>query len=110
MLDKESDLADDIDISGAILRLRLPPNALSAIKFAKDSGMLPEETELCHTFELSIRAEKRSGQNEAGQDMGGPARLMRVRWEGHETNHNLFDPRVRVYASLEFDRSMKQAF
>jgi hypothetical protein len=61
LLDKESDLADDIDISGAILRLRLPPTAMSAIKFAKESGMLHEDTELCHTFELSIRAEKRSG-------------------------------------------------
>lgn len=72
--------------------------------------MVPEGTELCHTFELSIRAERRDGQNEAGQDMGGHSRLMRVRWEGRQTSDNLFDPRGRLYATLEFDRSMKTAF
>jgi len=110
LLEREGDLADDVNLSGAILRLRLPDHALQALKFAKDSGMVPEKAELCHTFELSIRAERRDGQNEAGQDMVGQSRLMRVRWEGRETSHNLFDPRARLYATLEFDRSMKAAF
>lgn len=57
LLDREGDLADDIDISGAILRLKLPDHALDALKFAKDSGMVPEGHEMCHNFELSIRAE-----------------------------------------------------
>ena len=72
--------------------------------------MVQEGAELCHTFELSIRAERRDGQNEAGQEMVGHSRLMRVRWEGRETSDNLFDPRARLYATLEFDRSMKSAF
>jgi hypothetical protein len=110
LLEREGDLADDIDLSGAILRLKLHDHALQALKFAKESGLVPAGAELCHTFELSIRAERRDGQNEAGEDMTGHSRLMRVRWEGRETSDNLFDPRARLYATLEFDRSMKSAF
>jgi len=110
LLEREGDLAEDADLSGAILRLRLPEHALHALKFAKESGLLAAGEELCHTFELSIRAERRDGENEAGQDLGGHSRLMRVRWEGRETSDNLFDPRARLYAALEFDRSMKSAF
>lgn len=110
LLEREGDLADDIDLSGAILRLKLHDHALQALRFARESGLVPEGAELCHTFELSIRAERRDGQNEAGQDVVGHSRLMRVRWEGRETSDNLFDPRARLYATLEFDRSMKSAF
>lgn len=112
LLDREGDLADDIDISGAILRLKLPDHAFDALRFAKESGLVPEGSELCHNFELSIRAEVKGHMGgEAGHEAeSGPSRLMRVRWEGHETNHDLFDPRTRLYASLEFDRSMKSHF
>jgi hypothetical protein len=41
---------------------------------------------LCHTFELSIRAEKRDGVNEAGESAFGKVRLVRVRWEGKEVS------------------------
>jgi hypothetical protein len=33
-----------------------------------------------------------------------------VRWEGEEVNGGLYDPSARIYAALEFDRSMKSAF
>ena len=46
--------------------------------------------------ELSIRAEKRNGEDEAGQEQGGPSRLMRVRWEGRETSDKLFDPATDI--------------
>lgn len=59
LLDREGDLADDIDLSGAILRLKLPDHAFEAFKFAKESGLIPEGSEMCHNFELSIRAELR---------------------------------------------------
>jgi len=39
-----------------------------------------------------------------------PPRLMRVRWEGRKTSQGLFDPRSKLVASLEFDRSMSGAF
>ena len=110
LLEQEGELADDVDLSGAVLRLKLPGSALEALKVAEESGLIPEGAELCHTFELSIRAEKRDGANEAGQSMDGHSRLMRVRWEGREISDRLFDPRTRLYAVLEFDRSMKAAF
>ena len=69
MLEREGDLADDIDLSGAILRLNVPEHAINALKFSKDSGFVPEGTELCHTFELSIRAEM-IGMSAAGGSLG----------------------------------------
>jgi len=113
LLDREGDLADDIDISGAILRLKLPDHSMEVLSIAKDSGLLPDHHEMCHTFELSIRAEVMGHKNadgSAGHDEDSPSKLMRVRWEGHETSHRKFDPRTRIYASLEFDRSMKNHF
>ena len=41
---------------------------------------------LCHTFELSVRAERRDGINEAGESAFGKVRLVRVRWEGREVS------------------------
>jgi hypothetical protein len=66
LLEREGDLADDVNLSGAILRLRLDDHALQAFRIARESGFVPSGTELCHTFELSIRVERRDGQNEAG--------------------------------------------
>lgn len=66
LLDREGDLADDIDLSGAILRMTVPDHAISALKFAKDSGFVPEGVELCHTFDLSIRAEMQGHKRGAG--------------------------------------------
>lgn len=71
LLDREGDLADDIDLSGAILRLKLPYNAFDALKFAKESGYVPEGTEMCHNFELSIRAEMKGHMSSSGSVIDG---------------------------------------
>ena len=57
-----------------------------------------------------MRAELRGGDNEDGSAIVGPSRLVRVRWEGEEVDDGHFDPAARLYATLEFDRSMKAAF
>jgi len=102
-------MAEDVDLQGAILRLRFPPSSVHLFDVLKDSGHLSDK-EVCHTFSLSVRAELRSGDNESGLDPLGPSRLVRVRWEGTEVGDGLFDYASKVYASLEFDRSMKGAY
>jgi len=47
LLEREADLADDINLTGAILRLKLPAQALEALNFAQDSGFIPEGAEVC---------------------------------------------------------------
>jgi hypothetical protein len=110
LLDREGDLAEDIDLEGAILRLRFPPSSVHLFDTLKEAGYLSSGTEICHSFALSIRAELRSGENESGLDPLGPSRLIRVRWEGNEVGDALYDYSARIYAALEFDRSMKGAF
>jgi hypothetical protein len=109
LLDREGDLAEDVDLDGAILRLRFPPSSVHLLDTLKDLNYFSQGREICHNFALSIRAELRSGENESGLDPTGPSRLVRVRWEGDEVGDGLFDFSSRIYASLEFDRSMKAA-
>lgn len=109
LLDREGDLADDPNLTGAVLRVRFPPSSIHLLETLSSGGHL-EGREACHTFQLSIRAELRGGENENGGEIGGPSRLMRVRWEGQEVADGVYDPASRVYAALEFDRSMKAAF
>tara|TARA_B110000305_G_C19252307_1_gene545356 strand:+ start:87 stop:470 length:384 start_codon:yes stop_codon:yes gene_type:complete len=63
-----------------------------------------------------VRAEKR---DEAGSEvaaalgipgLGEPSHLMRVRWEGEKLDGGFYDPRSRIVAYLEFDRSMKDSY
>lgn len=103
-------MADDEDLAGAVLRLRLPASALHLFETLKERGHLKTVKEICHNFELSIRAEKRDGENEAGEDPMGKTRLMRVRWDGEKLNDGTFLPGSRIIATLEFDRSMVGAF
>lgn len=109
LLDREEELAEDVDVDTAVLRLRFPPSSVHIFDVLKENGHLGN-AEICHSFSLSIRAELRSGENESGLDIMGPSRLVRVRWEGTEVGNGLFDPASRIYASLEFDRSMKAAY
>jgi len=109
LLDHEGELAEDVNIDGAILRLRFPAASVHLFDVLRDEGHIGKR-EVCHGFSLSIRAELRSGENESGLDIMGQSRLIRVRWEGDEVDNGLFDPASRIYASLEFDRSMKAAF
>lgn len=110
LLDREGELAEDVNVEGVILRLRFPPSSIHLFDVLRDEGHLGDR-EICHTFSLSVRAELRSGENESGLDMLGPSRLVRVTWEGDEVGEDgLYDHAGRVYASLEFDRSMKGAF
>ena len=76
----------------------------------KDAGLIEHGGELCLNFQLWVRAEKQDG-NAGGYGFihEGNARLMRVRWEGYEVGDMLFDPRHKLTAILEFDRSMKGA-
>ena len=92
LLDQEGDIADDMNISGAVLRLRLPASALQLFETLKDRGHLANVKEICHNFELSIRAEKMNGENEAGEDPMGKTRLVRVRWDGERFDDGIFDP------------------
>lgn len=107
--DEEDQLAEDVDLQSAILRLRFPPSSIHLVDELIDHGHLGDRP-LCHSFSMSIRAELRSGVNENGEDPTGPSRLLRVRWEGTEATAGLFDYSQRVTAVLEFDRSMKEAF
>jgi len=109
LLDREGELAEDVDVDGAILRLRFPASSIHLFDIMRQEGHLGD-VEICHSFSLSIRAELRNGENESGLDMFGPSRLVRVRWDGTEVGNGLYDYSSRVYASLEFDRSMKGAF
>lgn len=116
LLDREEDLAEDVNVDHAVLRIRYPPSSIHLVDELVDQGLLHDQ-EACHTFELSIRAELRSGVNEAGESAVGPSRLLRVRWQGDEVAavgsegaQSRFDPAGRVTAVLEFDRSMAEAF
>lgn len=116
LLDREEDLAEDVNVDHAVLRIRYPPSAIHLIDELVDRGLL-RDREACHTFELSIRAELRSGVNEAGESPFGPSRLLRVRWQGDEVagagkeaSETRFDPAKRLTAVLEFDRSMAEAY
>lgn len=108
--DREGDIADDINIAGAILRLQLPPASIKLLDTLKQAGHVATGSELCHNIHLSVRAELRTGENEDGSAVTGPSRLMRVRWEGRQVDSGHFDPAARLLATLEFDRSMKGAF
>jgi len=110
LLDREGDLADDVDLSGAILRLKLPPSSLKLADSLKAGGHVAAGSEVCHNLELSVRAELRTGENEDGSAVIGPSRLVRVRWEGRQVDSGRYDPAARLIATLEFDRSMKGAF
>lgn len=79
LLDREEDLAEDVNVDHAILRIRYPPSSIHLIDELVDEGLLGDQ-EACHTFQLSIRAELRGGVNEAGESVFGPSRLLRVRW------------------------------
>ena len=107
--DEEDQLAEEVNLTSAILRLRYPPSSIHLVDELIDHGHLGDRP-LCHSFSMSIRAEQRSGVNENGEDPTGPSRLLRVRWEGTEATDGLFDYSQRVTAVLEFDRSMKEAF
>jgi hypothetical protein len=98
------------DLKSAILRLRFPADALKAVQIAKDSGRMPSGTEACLTFELSVRAERLDGQPADPMTGKKLPRLMRVRWEGKELADQSYDARERLVASLEFDRSVADAF
>jgi len=110
LLDHEGDLAGDPDLSLAVLRLRLPASALELLQTLKDGGHLAAGHEICHNFQLSVRAEKRGGGHAAGAELTGPSRLVRVRWDGEQVDTGVYDPRSRLTASLEFDRSMHGAY
>lgn len=74
------------ELKHATLRLKFPPQSLEAMKMIEDSGRLKEGEDLCHTFDLSVRA-FRTDNRPASPMMGGAqgdhmARLVRVRWEG----------------------------
>jgi hypothetical protein len=55
-----------------------------------------------------VRAEK-VNDNKGLHDEGIP-RLVRVRWDGLDVSHGIYDPLQRVSAVLEFDRSAKGIF
>jgi hypothetical protein len=63
-----------------------------------------------------VRAEKRDSEQESEAaalgipGLGEPSHLMRVRWEGEKIEGGFFDPRARIVAYLEFDRSMKDSY
>ena len=109
LLEREGELADDINLSGAVLRLRLPRSSVDIQDTLQEQGLVERGHELCHNFYLSVRAEKRAPDHDLGTIFETPARLMRVRWEGSALESGLFDPRSRITAFLEFDRSMKGA-
>lgn len=60
LLDQEDQLAEDVDLDGAILRLRYPPSSIHLVDELIDNGHLGEKS-LCHSFDLSVRAELRNG-------------------------------------------------
>jgi len=116
LLEQEGDLADDINLSGAVLRIKLPASSVLLHDLLKASGHVEKNQEICHSFTLSVRAEKR---DEAGSEvaaalgipgLGEPSHLMRVRWEGEKLDGGFYDPRSRIVAYLEFDRSMKDSY
>ena len=115
LLDQEGDLADDINLSGAVLRLKIPASSVLLHDLLKASGHVERNQEICHTFTLSVRAEKRDeGESEVAAlgipGLGEPSHLMRVRWEGERIEGGFYDPRARIVAYLEFDRSMKDSY
>jgi len=107
LLDLEGDLGD-IDLAGAIVRLRLPASAVHLANELIETVHGTNYNEICHNFKLSVRAEVRDDKvNDAGEEIFGPIRLMRVRWEGEEVDAGIYDPNSRLTATLEFDRNMK---
>jgi len=108
LLDREGDLADDINLSGAILRLKLPASSIKLQDRLKETGHLESSQEICHNFRLSVRAEKTGGEDKHQAER--PTRLVRVRWEGQQVEEGYYDSRSRLFASLEFDRSMLAPF
>jgi hypothetical protein len=105
--EKTKDLPDDL--KEVTLRLKFPPNSLEAMKMIEDTNRLKEGEDLCHTFDLSIRAFRldKSAPNPLGGDQ---RRLVRVRWEGTELSNEVFDSRQHVIAVLEFDGDMTKAW
>ena len=103
------------ELKHATLRLKFPPQSLEAMKMIEDSGRLKEGEDLCHTFDLSIRA-FRLDNRPASPMMGGlqpgehMRRLVRVRWEGTQLSDEIYDSREHIYASLEFDGEMHRAW
>lgn len=107
MLDRDEDLADDVNLSGAILRLKLPGTAVKLQDTLKEEGHLESGHEICHNFRLSIRAE---ATGRVAQERPPSTRLVRVRWDAERVGQDHFDSRSRFVASLEFDRSMLALF
>ena len=103
------------ELKHATLRLKFPPQALEAMKMIEDSGRLKDGEDLCHTFDLSIRA-FRLDNRPANPYMGGGdkgesmRRLVRVRWEGTQLSDEVYDSREHVIAELEFDGDMHKAW
>jgi len=111
LLDQEGDLADDVDLTGAILRVSLPLESVQLLSILKAHGHLDRvKPELCHNFQLSVRAELLANRNSSQSQSTEVPRLMRVRWEGLRVADGLFDPRTRLIAALEFDRSLSGAY
>ena len=86
----------------------MPATALELLHTLKQDGLIGRD-EICHNFQLWIRAELIDSAKGA-QAHPGEARLVRVRWEGYEVDEGIFDPRHRLTAALVFDRSMKGAY
>jgi hypothetical protein len=85
------------------------------MKMIEDSGRLKDGEDLCHTFDLSIRAFRLD--NRAPSPIGGAGgkgetmrRLVRVRWEGTRLSDEIYDSREHVIANLEFDGDMHTAW
>lgn len=113
LLEREGDLADDVNLSGAVLRITLPSEAIELLAMLKERGHLDRgNDEVCHNFQLSIRAEIRGDPNDQSKQLSKfeTPKLMRVRWEGMRVSEGIYDPRVRLIAALEFDRSLSGHF
>lgn len=109
LLEREGDLADDVELSGAVLRISLPSEAIELLAQLKERGHLDRgKSEVCHNFQLSVRAELRGNRSDESPALNKyePPRLMRVRWEGMRVSEGVYDPRTRLIAALEFDRSL----
>ena len=109
LVEKEGDLSHNSEtkFDRAVLRLKMPATALELVHTLNHEGLFGKG-EICHNFQLWIRAEKLDGEGPT-HTHGGEAKLVRVRWEGYEVDPGLFDPRHKLTAALEFDRSMKGA-
>lgn len=64
LLEREGDLADDVDLRGVVLRVSLPSEAVDLVSILKAHGYLDRgKPEVCHNFQLSVRAELKGDRN-----------------------------------------------